>query len=138
MLKSNSLTTFGVQGVTNQRHTKMKKYDKKILELEIAKGTPCDLKHGDKEFHHAVEFLTQEIGYKGKKMYSVTIAVCDDCANSLASPEWILLYCLKCTSNQWLYKPLGRLDYYKKHICWMSCCPECCDAGEKANIFFTD
>ena len=116
----------------------MDKYDKKVLKLELAKGTPCDLKHGDKEFHHAVEFLTQKIGYKGLEKYSVNVGICQDCIDSLASPEWILLFCLRCSSNQWVYKPMGRLDYYKKHICWMSCCPECKEVEEKADIFFTD
>jgi hypothetical protein len=114
----------------------MHKYEKKILEAELSKGTPCELKHGESSL--AVNYITCDIGYTGQRKYSFVIPICKDCEASLASPEWILMYCLKCSDNQWLYKPMGRLDYYDKHILWTSCCPQCIEPGEQVRIFFND
>lgn len=114
----------------------MDNYEKKILELELSLDTPCELKH--REFSRAVNYISQQIGYDGHPQYTINIPICEDCLNGLKSPEWILIYCLKCTENQWVYKPLGRLEYYGKHILWTSCCPSCKEPDEKVSIFFTE
>lgn len=119
----------------------MHKYEKEIIKLEIAKGTPCDLSHkgmDSKEFHRAIDVIQQDIGYYNQRQYSVTIFVCQDCVNRLYSPNFILLYCLKCNHSQWIVKPYAKMNYGQKHICWMSCCPDCAEHGEKATIFWTD
>lgn len=116
----------------------MLKEEKKALELDITKGIPCSLNHGDRELPLAVDYITQGIGYTGKKVYEIVIPICKECVNHLTSPEHILLYCLKCNANIWLYKKLGRLDYYGKHVCWQSCCKDCCEPDEEVSVFFND
>jgi len=117
----------------------MDKYEKSIIQLELGTETPCDLKHNDRVFHRAVNAIEQPIGHKGNPAYSMTIFICEDCQNTLLySSEWILLFCLKCTKNQWIYKPLAKMEYGNKHICWSSCCPYCHEKNERVNIFFTE
>lgn len=119
----------------------MDNYDNEILKLEILSETPCDLNHNgisDKESCRAIDTIKQDIGYPGQPMYNINIFVCQGCVNRLHSQSFILLYCLKCTHNKWIVKPYAKMDYGSKHICWMSCCPECAENGEKAEVFFTD
>ena len=117
----------------------MDKYEKKILEIELAKGTLCALHHGSvKGFSDAVDYIHQNIGQDGKGMYKIVIPVCAQCLEYLQSTSFVLLYCLKCSHNRWVYTPTSKLDFYGKHICWMSCCPVCKEQDEKVNIFFAD
>ena len=130
------MKTFGIQN----KQKAMDEYDKTILKAELSKGIPCELKHertGDSSFL-AVDYIIQDIGYFGQPKYSVTIPICQECVDALANSNMILLYCLRCTHNQWIIKPMGKLNYGGKSICWMSCCPDCAKGGEKASVFFTD
>ena len=114
----------------------MHDYNKKILEVELETDTPCELKH--REYSRAVDYITQDIGQHGQLMYSVNIPICQECIDSIIQPEWVLLYCLKCTSNQWINEITSKLHYCGKSICWMSCCPKCREDDEPVNVFFTD
>ena len=89
-------------------------------------------------YTQAIDYINQKIGYTGQVMYEVTIPICEECVQRLQATEYVLLYCLKCADNKWVYKPYAKLDYYNKHICWMSCCPECKEPDEEVKVFFTE
>ena len=56
----------------------------------------------------------------------LVIPICKECSESLHDNKWVLIYCYRCTKNQWVYKPLSRIPYKKnQHIIWIDGCPKC-------------
>ena len=92
---------------------------------------PCALKHNDEEYHKAVDYLCQRFGKHNPDgsytvNYELRIPVCEECIDSLYDPEWILFYCVKCQSSQWLNRTLAKKEYPKDtSIVFFDACPNC-------------
>jgi hypothetical protein len=117
------------------------------LENEI-----CQLNHGHQpvtlEELKAVDWLVIPMGTKLSKVEAsvqnfLTVPICADCAAELIKPnsEWTLVYCLDCSANHWVLRPIAKLSYVNEktaepyRILWLRGCPEC---SEKLNgITFT-
>jgi hypothetical protein len=90
----------------------------------------CHLNHGIPEEGNppAVDYLCQNLGLMGIQEVDSTIRipVCEECAEALYSNEWILFYCVRCHSSQWLYRKLAKREYKEGiHVVWFSVCPKC-------------
>ena len=94
----------------------------------------CCLFHRE-DIPKAVDYLTQNIGYKKEVQAQLSIPICKECAEALYSGEWILLYCINCNQSRWVNKNLtDRLYLYEdavNNILWMDRCPECTDEDLK-------
>jgi len=91
----------------------------------------CNLKHSDDdsgEGHHAIDYLCQPLGHieSGAVYDMIRIPICAECVDTLYSNEWILFYCLECTSSQWLYRAWAKRKYADEtRVIWLSKCPIC-------------
>ena len=66
----------------------------------------------------------------------VSIPICEECEEALASPDWVLIYCVECCSSMWIYKPKSKKPHlYEKmlpgEIMWLKFCPKCQDKGDE-------
>ncbi len=82
--------------------------------------------HGDEA--PAIDYIVIPVGnlQKNVREYDLTIPVCQDCLDALVNVEWTLLFCLECTSSQWVLNKLSKLDYPKSPM-WLCGCPKCKD-----------
>lgn len=102
--------------------------DKTILMLELD-NSHCELNHGpnvDTSKIKAVDYLTIPVGdiKTGVVDNSFVIPICEECAEGLVDPEWVLIYCLECMSSQWVYKPLAKYRY-KDNLIIVAGCIKC-------------
>ena len=104
--------------------------DKAGLFIELQSGeTKCHLNKCD---NTADNYIVQKIGDKDNS-YEIVVPICTECAQSIQSGEWVLLYCIRCNESQWVNKELSNRDYDKKSspwmtndgIVWMNECPKC-------------
>ena len=52
--------------------------------------------------------------------------ICAECVDALCGKEWILFYCLKCNSSQWVKRALARKSYpANMNIMFYDECPNC-------------
>jgi hypothetical protein len=113
----------------------------------------CCLKHApdDHEKNHpAVDYIvipmgTQESPGIETQENELTIGICKECADGMLDPEWCLVYCFSCNENQWILKPISRLDYTHKksghsyNLILLNGCPYCAKPKDTKNgIYFMD
>jgi hypothetical protein len=73
----------------------------------------------------AVDFIVQPLGTKDKISEEIVVPVCQECIDYLTSGEWVLLYCVRCLSSQWLNRSMARRIYTTSSVLWMDGCPDC-------------
>jgi len=81
----------------------------------------CDLWH--EEERQSIDYIFQKCTFG-----DVVIAICEECIKRLQDDDWILLFCINCSSSIWIYKPEAKKPWlYKKgeHIIWMPGCLYC-------------
>lgn len=115
-----------------------------VLLSELAsEDVRCELNHGpgtNDEFYPAVCFIVLPIGQNEgndiyKQEHELTISVCKECSEALQEDEWTLLFCVTCTSSQWIARQQSKMRY-RHHIVWLQGCPEC--TNEFGGIYFSD
>jgi len=115
------------------------------LDLFVAKAeldltdARCNLNHGidRKNNPKATDYLCQKLGNRvlGIADIEIRIPICDECMAALYSNDWLLFYCVKCNSSQWLYKPFAKNKYNDGiHIIWLDVCPKCVTFDELDKI----
>ena len=103
----------------------------RLLAAAELEGTTCGLKHSKEdpaENHPAVDYLCQYLGdmETGIADTLIQIPICAECVDALCGKEWILFYCLKCNSSQWVKRTLARKSYpANMNIMFYDECPNC-------------
>ena len=85
------------------------------------KDAMCALRH--EKPRPAVNYVCQRF-----ESFTGTIPVCEECLKKLQSDDWVLLFCVNCSMNLWIYKPDSKKSYHYlcgQHIKWMPTCPYC-------------
>jgi len=94
-------------------------------------GQHCFLKHSKfdpAENHPAVDYLCQKIGTDDEIEAELRIPICQECLEALLGDEWILFYCVKCNSSQWVCRKYAKYQYpFWLHVKWLDVCPICTD-----------
>ena len=109
----------------------------------------CHLNHGiGIEPPDATNYLCQKIGDLSAPIYDsidpallaipelsngvddiedvLRIPICEECAAGLYDEDWLLFYCLKCNSSQWLIKSKAKKLYpHWESIRFLAGCPIC-------------
>lgn len=87
----------------------------------------CYLNHGSGvEPPPALDYLCQNIGSGNEPIDTLRIPICSECVEALYDEDWLLFYCLTCTSSQWLLKSKAKKYYPKwESIRFLSQCPTC-------------
>ena len=58
----------------------------------------------------------------------LVVPICQECISSILSPEWLLFYCLACTSHVWCNRKFAKLEYREcDQILFFGSCPGCSD-----------
>ncbi len=126
----------------------MKPEEKFILLAELD-SSHCELSHGPNfspEDYPAVEYITIPLGDRELKEANteseMVVPVCAECLQALAGNEWTLLFCLECSSSQWISQETARLRYENintgahYHILGLLGCPKC--AKKIRGLYFLD
>ena len=109
----------------------------------------CGLAHGPvEEKPPAVDWIVCPLGHRETEVVSniteeLVIPICAECSEELNKPEskWVLLYCLKCNSSQWVLRELSRLSWVNKStmtlhkLIWLHGCPKC--GGQFGGVSFS-
>ena len=96
--------------------------EKALLYTELKQGkTKCGLNKCDSI---ASDFIVQKIGYEHDNV-ELIVPICKECIEYINDGDMCVLYCVKCHSSQWIYKPKSKLEYGDKTIIWMDRCPNC-------------
>jgi hypothetical protein len=105
------------------------------LDLE---GETCHLKHRPEwmegENPPAVDFLCQHFGDRksGVTYQELRIPICQECADALYDPNWILAYCINCHKSQWIYRPYSKMAHPEGNgIYWADVCPYCSEIANE-------
>lgn len=101
--------------------------EKKLVLHANLQDEVCKLKHD--EDRQAVYYIYQAFTFG-----DVVIPICEECGDKLYSEDWVLLYCMECHNNFWIYKPESKKPWlYEKdeHIKWLPQCPYCWRGGDK-------
>jgi hypothetical protein len=104
------------------------------LELE---GEFCHLKHSKSdpaENHPAIDYLCQGLGDQDENEVQqvLRIPICEECAEALYDPDWILAYCTYCHASQWIYRLKSKIAHPKGNgIYWMDVCPHCAEIANE-------
>jgi len=89
----------------------------------------CHLNHGSGVLSPpAVNYLCQYIGdtSTGHIDGLLRIPICVECLAALHDENWLLFYCLKCNSSQWLLKSKAKKLYPAwEHVKFFIECPNC-------------
>lgn len=100
----------------------MNESEKSILYFDLIQSkVECGLVKCEQK---AVDYIVQPIGKNNKLEIELVIPVCLECIKYIGHHEWVLLYCIKCNSSQWVYKPWAK-RVYTDSIIWMNECPKC-------------
>jgi hypothetical protein len=93
-------------------------------------GQFCCLKHGPESMGlppvPVVDYLCQNLGNHetGEVSEQIRVPICEECLKGLHDPNWALLYCVTCHSNQWIYKPRSSHNFHSD-VVWLNECPKC-------------
>jgi hypothetical protein len=107
-----------------------------VAQVEL-EGQTCGLKHSKHdpaENHPAVDYLCQNLGdTKSKEATSqIRIPICEECAEALYDPDWILAYCIYCNRSQWIYRPMAKTKHPEGNgIYWCDVCPFCAEVTDQ-------
>ena len=93
----------------------------------------CVLKHGDAIERPAVNYLCQNMKDKNTgEIHQLRIPICEECAEALYDPDWILMYCINCNKSQWLYRTKAKLQHPEGNgIYYFDVCPFCAEVEDK-------
>ena len=100
--------------------------DDKLAMMANLSVEPCGLRHDNPR--KAINYVCQE--FDGGEI--LTIPICVTCEIKMGDNDWILLYCMNCHSNHWIFKPDSMRQYHYGEgevIKWMPACPYCSEVG---------